>query len=46
MDIYDTKILRRLEEDGRMAFSAIAAELGISNTMVHQRVTKMTSQYT
>lgn len=44
MDIYDTKILRRLEEDGRMAFSAIAAELGISNTMVHQRVTKMTNQ--
>ncbi len=44
MDRYDTRILRRLEEDGRMAFSTIAAELGISNTMVHQRVTKMTSQ--
>lgn len=44
MDKYDTKILRRLEEDGRVAFSSIAAELGISNTMVHQRVNKMTSQ--
>jgi len=43
MDRYDTKILRRLEEDGRVAFSTIAAELGISNTMVHQRVNKMTS---
>lgn len=44
MDKYDTKILRRLEEDGRVAFSTIAAELGISNTMVHQRVNKMMSQ--
>jgi Lrp/AsnC family transcriptional regulator for asnA, asnC and gidA len=30
-----------LELDGRMAFSNIAQELGISNTMVHQRVGKM-----
>lgn len=27
-----------------MAFSAIATELGISNTMVHQRVNRMTEQ--
>ena len=37
-------ILKQLEIDGRMAFSAIATELGISNTMVHQRVNKMTEQ--
>ncbi len=44
IDIYDTKILQLLEQDGRMAFSLIAQELGISNTMVHQRVTKLTEQ--
>lgn len=44
LDEYDVQILRQLEIDGRMAFSAIAAEMGISNTMVHQRVHKMTEQ--
>lgn len=44
LDDYDIKILKHLETDGRMAFSAIAAELGISNTMVHQRVNRMTEQ--
>ncbi len=44
LDIYDTKILQHLELDGRMAFSLIAQEIGISNTMVHQRVTKLTEQ--
>lgn len=44
LDIYDTKILQHLENDGRMAFSLIAQEIGISNTMVHQRVTKLTEQ--
>ncbi|HRG42113.1 MAG TPA: Lrp/AsnC family transcriptional regulator, partial [Saprospiraceae bacterium] len=44
LDIYDTKILQHLEDDGRMAFSLIAQEIGISNTMVHQRVAKMTEQ--
>ncbi|NRB48428.1 MAG: Lrp/AsnC family transcriptional regulator [Saprospiraceae bacterium] len=44
MDKYDTRILRRLEKDGRVAFSTIAAELGISNTMVHQRVNKLLEQ--
>lgn len=43
-DTYDIKILQKLEKDGRMAFSLIAQELGISNTMVHQRVTKLTEQ--
>lgn len=44
MDHYDTKILKRLEVDGRVPFSTIAAELGISNTMVHQRVQKLIDQ--
>ncbi len=44
MDHYDTKILKRLEKDGRVPFSTIAAELGISNTMVHQRVNKLIEQ--
>ena len=44
MDEYDIKILKRLELDGRMPFSTIASELGISNTMVHQRVNKMENQ--
>ncbi|MEZ5044553.1 MAG: Lrp/AsnC family transcriptional regulator [Saprospiraceae bacterium] len=44
MDEFDFKILKRLEKDGRMPFSTIASELGISNTMVHQRVNKMTEQ--
>ncbi len=44
LDIYDRQILQQLEKDGRMAFSLIAQEIGISNTMVHQRVTKLTEQ--
>ncbi|MBL0027212.1 MAG: Lrp/AsnC family transcriptional regulator [Saprospiraceae bacterium] len=41
-DHYDLEILKMLENDGRIAFSNIAIELGISNTMVHQRVSKLT----
>jgi Lrp/AsnC family transcriptional regulator, regulator for asnA, asnC and gidA len=44
LDDYDIQILKKLEEDGRKAYSLIAIELGISNTMVHQRVHKMTEQ--
>jgi len=44
LDDYDIRILKFLETDGRMAYSTIAAEMGISNTMVHQRVAKMTEQ--
>ncbi|MBK8346340.1 MAG: Lrp/AsnC family transcriptional regulator [Saprospiraceae bacterium] len=43
-DEYDVKILQLLEVDGRMAFSLIAQEIGISNTMVHQRVAKLIDQ--
>ncbi|WP_442591685.1 Lrp/AsnC family transcriptional regulator [Pedobacter sp. AW31-3R] len=44
LDDFDIQILKRLETDGRMAYSAIAAELGVSNTMVHQRVNRLTEQ--
>lgn len=40
-DEYDIKILQALEEDGRRAFSMIAQDIGISNTMVHQRFGKL-----
>lgn len=41
LDAYDKRILKSLAEDGKKPFSKIAADLGISNTMVHQRVLKM-----
>lgn len=44
LDQYDIKIIKELEKDGRVAYSTIAAELKISNTMVHQRITKLTQQ--
>jgi len=44
LDEFDIKIIKELEKDGRMAFSNIAANLKISNTMVHQRVNRLTEQ--
>jgi Lrp/AsnC family transcriptional regulator for asnA, asnC and gidA len=41
LDDYDKKILIQLEKDGRKPYSEIAKNLKISNTMVHQRVTRM-----
>jgi Lrp/AsnC family transcriptional regulator for asnA, asnC and gidA len=41
LDNYDKKILIQLEKDGRKPYSEIAKNLNISNTMVHQRVTRM-----
>ena len=41
LDQYDIGILRKLEQDGKKAFSQIAEELNISNTMVHQRINRM-----
>lgn len=41
VDSFDIQILNILNKDARIAFSAIAEELAISNTMVHQRVNKM-----
>lgn len=40
-DAYDKSILRLLNEDGRMPYSQVAHLLGISNTMVHQRINKL-----
>ncbi|WP_343616856.1 Lrp/AsnC family transcriptional regulator [Flavobacterium sp.] len=44
LDEFDINILKELEKDGRMAFSAIATNLKISNTMVHQRINRMIEQ--
>jgi Lrp/AsnC family transcriptional regulator for asnA, asnC and gidA len=41
IDESDILILKELEKDGRKPFSDIAKKLGISHTMVHQRVNKM-----
>lgn len=41
IDDSDIMILKELEKDGRKPFSDIAKKLGISHTMVHQRVNKM-----
>ncbi|CAH0996036.1 Regulatory protein AsnC [Emticicia aquatica] len=41
IDEYDKNILLQLEKDGRKPYSEIAKNLNISNTMVHQRVTRL-----
>lgn len=41
LDEFDKQILKELEEDGKKPFSQIAIDLDISNTMVHQRITRM-----
>lgn len=41
LDEFDTKIIAELEKDGRMAYSSIATNLKISNTMVHQRINRL-----
>ena len=44
LDEFDINIIKELEKDGRMAYSAIAANLKISNTMVHQRINRLIDQ--
>lgn len=44
LDQFDHKILSILENDGRIPFTNIAQELNISNSMVHQRVQRLTDQ--
>ena len=44
IDEFDIKIIKELEKDGRMAYSAIATNLKISNTMVHQRINRLIEQ--
>lgn len=40
-DAIDLKILRELIADAKKAYTQIAKDLGISNTLVHQRVARM-----
>lgn len=40
-DSTDKSILKRLGENARIPYANLAKELGISNTMVHQRVNKL-----
>lgn len=44
LDEFDKNIIKELIKDGRVAFSTIAANLKISNTMVHQRVNRLTEK--
>jgi Lrp/AsnC family transcriptional regulator for asnA, asnC and gidA len=44
LDEFDSNIIKELEKDGRMPYSAIAANLKISNTMVHQRINRLMEQ--
>lgn len=44
LDEFDIKIIKELGKDGRIAYSTIASNLNISNTMVHQRINKLTEQ--
>ncbi len=44
LDDFDIRILKMLDKDGRMAYSAIANEMGVSNTMIHQRIARMVEQ--
>jgi Lrp/AsnC family transcriptional regulator for asnA, asnC and gidA len=44
LDQFDVLIIKELEKDGRMAYSSIASNLKISNTMVHQRVNRLIEQ--
>lgn len=41
IDEFDKKIIALLDEDGRTPFSIISKTLEISNTMAHQRVSKL-----
>ena len=41
MDAFDRQILQALEKDARKPYAEIAHQLGISNTMVHQRIAKL-----
>ena len=41
IDSTDIRIIEALIDDGRMAYSVLAEEIGSSNTLVHQRVRKL-----
>lgn len=41
IDSTDIRIIDALMEDGRMAYSVLAEQIGTSNTLIHQRVKKL-----
>src|SRR5687767_9697716 len=41
IDSTDLRIIEALVQDGRIAYSSLAEEIGSSNTLVHQRVRKL-----
>jgi Lrp/AsnC family transcriptional regulator for asnA, asnC and gidA len=41
IDYINQEIIKMLSLDGRMAYSEIAKELKISNSLVHQRIKKL-----
>lgn len=41
IDSTDIRILEALMDDGRLAYSSLAEQIGSSNTLVHQRVRKL-----
>ncbi len=43
-DYIDKQILSQLRKDARKAFSQIAEELKVSNSLIHQRIKKLTSE--
>ncbi len=43
-DYIDRQILSKLREDARKAFSQIAEELNVSNSLIHQRIKKLTTE--
>ncbi|WP_299680209.1 Lrp/AsnC family transcriptional regulator [uncultured Tenacibaculum sp.] len=43
-DYIDRQILSKLRDDARKAFSQIAEELNVSNSLIHQRIKKLTTE--
>ena len=41
IDSTDLRIIEAVMEDGRIAYSSLAENLGTSNTLVHQRIKKL-----
>lgn len=41
IDDSDIQILKHLEQDGRVAYSTIAKAMGVSNTMINQRINRL-----
>lgn len=44
IDFVDSQILECLRKDGRLPYSQIASRLKISNSLVHQRIKKLTDK--